>query len=109
MKTYCSMSDIGSVLIGNDDWTFAVPNGMGDGISTSLVFDSESEFRKYKEAKLKNRKEHFISSAQGTFNIYDYDCAFEHPDEATVEATLTGRYGIYYIENSYDVIFVKWE
>ena len=43
MKEYYGDSDIGAVLIGNHDWTFAVPNIGGDGTTKILVFDNEGE------------------------------------------------------------------
>ena len=102
-KLYCD-SDIGSCLIGNKDWTFAVPNIGGDGETTISIFDSDDEeFIKYhKQNKLK-----FISSAQGTFNIYSYDCAFRGCKNEDVIATLSGRYGVY--QGDWEVAFVKWE
>ena len=101
-KLYCS-SDIGSCLIGNKDWTFAVPNIGGDGRTKIIIFNKDGkEFAEYS----KNHKLNFISSVQGTFNIYSYDCAFSEPEDEVI-ATLTGRYGVY---NSYmTVVFVKWE
>ena len=103
MKKLSCMSDIGSCLIGNKDWTFAVPNIGGDGVTSITIFESDSEeFRKYEEEH--NLK--FISSVQGTFNIYSYDCAFDCRDEDVIE-TLSGRYGVY--QGNWEVAFVKWE
>lgn len=101
-KLYC-YSDIGSCLIGDKNWTFAVPNIGGDGRTKIIIFNKDGdEFKKYS----KNHKLNFISSVQGTFNIYSYDCAFSEPEDEVI-ATLTGRYGVY---NSYmTVVFVKWE
>lgn len=108
MKKYCCACDIGSVLIGDANWTFAVPNIGGDGATDIRVFDSEKEFVNhpwYKQMK-------FISSVQGRFGIYDYDCAFEEllRGEITIDdamVILNGRYGIYHGE--WKVAFVKWE
>lgn len=102
-KLHCS-SDIGSCLIGNKDWTFAVPNIGGDGTTEIAIFEKDgAEFAKYEKANdLK-----FISSVHGTFNIYNYDCAFPACDEADVIATLSGRYGVY--QGFYKVAFVKWK
>lgn len=102
-KLHCD-SDIGSCLIGNKDWTFAVPNFGGDGTTKILVFDkNDKEFYKYeKEHDLK-----FFSSVEGTFNIYGYDCAFSDGcNDEDVIATLSGRYGVY--QGWYKVVFVKW-
>lgn len=102
-RLYCD-SDIGSCLIGNKDWTFAVPNMGGDGTTTILVFSKDrNEFREYE----KEHKLEFISSVQGTFNIYSYDCAYHSCNDEDVIATLNGRYGVY--RGYMKVVFVKWE
>lgn len=102
-RLYCD-SDIGSCLIGNKDWTFAVPNIGGDGETKIGIFQNNgAEFRKYKE---KHNLE-FISSAQGTFNIYSYDCAFHDCKDEDIIATLSGRYGVY--KGEMEVVFVKWK
>ena len=103
-RFYCA-SDIGSVLIGNDEWTFAVPNIGGDGTTDVGVFDSDEEFKTShwcKDVK-------FLSSVQGRFGIYDYDCAFEDLRQGVLVAPVTvleGRYGIY--NGFYKAAFVKW-
>ena len=103
MKQLSCMSDIGSCLIGNKDWTFAVKNIGGDGETIISIFEEyNEEFREY--AKEHNLR--FYSSVCGTFNIYNYDCAFpECKDEYVIE-TLNGRYGVYHGE--WEVAFVKW-
>ena len=46
-RLYCD-SDIGSCLIGNKDWTFAVPNMGGDGTTKISIFGVDGkEFREY--------------------------------------------------------------
>lgn len=102
-RIFCS-SDIGAVLVGNKDWSFAIPNRGGDGETEVLIFDGndEAEFcKKYEDTQ-------FLSSIQGTFNIYNHDCAFNSGcnDEDVVE-TLSGRYGVFVGE--YKVAFVKWK
>ena len=100
--------DIGSVLIGDENWTFAVPNIGGDGETEIRVFNSDKEFARsswQKEVK-------FISSAQGRFGIYGYDCAYHEllSGEMSIKdaiAVLEGRYGVY--QGFYKVAFVKWE
>lgn len=102
MKIYKTFSDIGSVLIGNENFTFAVRHGGGDGTSKAIVFDSTAELHEYE----KTHNLTFESSARGTFDIYAYDCADED-DNPEIVATLTGRYGIYYADHV--VAFEKWE
>ena len=105
MRRLSCYSDIGSCLIGNKDWTFAVKNIGGDGETIISIFKEDNEeFKRYEE-------EHdlrFISSIQGTFNIYNYDCAFVYGcNDNDVIATLSGRYGVY--QGEMEVAFVKWE
>lgn len=106
-KMYCE-SDIGSVLIGDGNWTFAVPNIGGDGTTEIKIYESDQEFNA--DSWCKNMK--FISSAQGRFGIYDYDCAYREllSGKITIENAmfvLNGRYGVY--QGHYKVAFVKWE
>ena len=104
MKRLKCDSDIGSCLIGNKYWTFAIPNRGGDGTTYISIFKGEnSEFRQY---KIKHELV-FISSVQGTFNIYSYDCAFTDNLEDYILITLSGRYGVY--QGNWEVVFVKWE
>ena len=111
MKQYYTYSDIGSVLIGNEEWTFAVPNGIGDGRTVVRVYNTEKEFMEspwYKEGM------HFLSSVQGTFGIFENDCDFHALLNHTItmkdaKCVLKGRYGVFNKNNSYNVAFVKWE
>lgn len=109
MVEYRTSSDIGAVLIGNEDWTFAVPNGIGDGENIVRVYSSDAEFMN--DPWSKGMK--FISSAQGTFGIFGYDCDYHEllRHEMSIKdavCVLKGRYGVYYKPNSYRVAFVKW-
>ncbi len=110
MKDFMTSCDIGSVLIGNEDWTFAVPNIGGDGTTEVRVYDSDAEF--CEDASFTKDME-FISSAQGRFGIFRYDCDF-HDLHLLHEMTMTdaacvlnGRYGVY--QGHYKVAFVRWE
>ena len=108
MKKFWCDCDIGSVLIGDENWTFAVPSIGGDGKTEIRVFNSEKEFAK----SAWREKMNFISSVQGRFGIYDYDCAYQdlHAGKLTIDDAMTileGRYGVY--NGFYKVAFVKWE
>lgn len=101
------MCDIGSVLIGDERWTFAVPNIGGDGETDIRIYDSDREFAN--DSWTKGLE--FISSVQGRFGIYDYDCAFNDLLSGKLSvndamAILDGRYGVY--RGFYKVAFVKW-
>ena len=102
MKELYCYSDIGSCLVGDEKWSFAVPNIGGDGITKIYIFDDRDEFRKYESEHHIN----FISTIQGTFNIFMDDTGYKDEDVEIIE-TLTGRYAVY--NGFYKVIFVKWE
>ena len=105
MKRYSCDCDIGSVLIGDGNWTFAVPNIGGDGVTEVLIFDSGDEFAE----SLEGKEMKFISSVQGKINVYDYDCVYPElmrGESVAPMATLDGRYGVYH--GYYKVAFVKW-
>lgn len=108
MRSFTCESDIGSVLIGNQDWTFAFPNLGGDGETKVRIYDSDADFAGDKWAKGMN----FVSSAQGEFGIFGYDCDFEELRRGNMKMSgamciLNGRYGIY--QGEWKVAFVKWE
>ncbi len=85
-----------------------MPNIGGDGTTAVRIYDSNAEFSKdHWTTGMK-----FISSVQGEFNLFEYDCAFEDlrrgkPENATILATLNGRYGVYH--GNWKVAFVQWE
>lgn len=110
MKHFKTNSDIGSVLIGNEDWTFAVHNIGGDGTTDVYIFDSD-EYRETKMIngmKKNNDNFKYVSSAQGKFGIYSYDCAFSNKENLKNPIEIIeGRYGIY--SGEWCVVFVKWE
>lgn len=100
-KLYCD-SDIGSCLIGNKDWTYAVPNIGGDGKTKIFIFEKNGE--EFKRICEENNLE-FLYSAQGTFNIYSYDCAFPECKDENIIATLSGKYQIF--RGEWLVVFLK--
>lgn len=108
MKEFVCDCDIGSVLIGDENWTFAIPNIGGDGETEIRVYESNKEWF---EGDWHNGMT-FISSVQGRFGIYEYDCAYHEllRGKMTIEdamLVLHGRYGVY--NGYYKVAFVKWE
>jgi len=106
MKRYVTMSDIGSVLVVNEDFAVAIENGDGDGEHLSYFFNSESEFHSYFPDS-QNWK--FNTVIIGDFYIYDYDCRWpwEAKDAEIVDKIKAKRTGCFY--NSGRVAFVKWE
>lgn len=112
MKHFKTGSDIGCVLIGNEDWTFAVPNVGGDGETD--VFIVEKEDIKYYNGQqyiLYDGVRHYlnyISSAHGRFGIYDYDCDYSDKEKLKQPTEiLEGRYYIY--KGEMCVVFLKKE
>lgn len=107
MEKYLCNADIGSVLIGNENWTVSIPNEGGDGTVHVMTFDSEREY--VNSVWGKNLK--FVTSVHGTFGVYDYDSAFSELhslkmsiNDATV--ILKGIYGVY--RGYFTVALVKW-
>lgn len=110
MNKFYGDCDIGSVLIGDENWTFAVPNIGGDGTTEIRVYESVQEFRADKWYRSEEME--FISSVQGRFGVYSYDCMYDElrSGKATIDDAMTilnGRYGVY--NGDYKVAFVKWE
>lgn len=91
-------SDAGSVKLGDVAGTcgFMVPNGFGDGSHGVAIV----ERRGFNEHAMR-----FITSVEGRFQIYTYDCADlapAGPDAKIIE----GRYGVYAQDGT--VFFEKW-
>ncbi|MCK9553200.1 hypothetical protein [Aquamicrobium sp.] len=78
---YDVWSDAGSVKVGNAQFSFLISHNNGDGHAIAAVFKNEKDFI---SSPMK-----FITSVEGTFNIYDYDCG------QNVIVTLNGRYDVY--------------
>ena len=88
-----TLSDIGGVKIGNENFSVVIPNGRGDGITRIAVFD------KMPDESIDEM--HFWSNTNGEFYIYGYDCG----DNAILK--LSGKYLIYYYDGL--VAFIKYE
>ena len=85
-------------------------NGWGDGTYEVCKFESEEEFRTYKEEQKKysigKYDYEFISSAYfKDARVLEYDC-LETISSENVLFILNGVYGIYYYCGK--VFFVKW-
>ena len=96
MKAYCCISDIGSVLVGNETVRFALPNIGGDGETILTIYDKT-------ESVPANAR--FVTCIEGTFNVFNYDCSKGNPED--VIETLEGRYGVW--QADYAVILQKWD
>ena len=101
MKTFNCYSDIGSVLVGNKEVRFALPNIGGDGTTRLFVFDDDASFSSHGVSDIVS----FVTCIEGKFNVFSYDCS--RGDDKDVIATLEGRYGVY--RGEWIVVLVKWE
>lgn len=93
--------DGGSLLIGTTTARSAFPNCYGDGTHKVIVTDREN----WKTPKL------FRGVVQGSsIKVFNYDCLNDEEctDEENVLFTLSGKYGVYAVEHSGDMILVKW-
>lgn len=81
-RQFKTESDAGSLKVGNESFQTLIGNGRGDGVTRVAVFGKDEEFN----------REYFggiVSTVQGMFNIYDYDCG----DSAA--KVVEGRYFVY--------------
>ena len=101
MKTYECYSDIGSVLVGNKEVRFALPNIGGDGMTMLYVFDDDPSFYSH----IISKKVKFVTTIEGRFNAFSYDCS--NGNDEDIVTTLEGRYGVY--QGEWTVVLVKWE
>lgn len=92
-KNFKTVSDAGSVKIGNGSFSILIPNGYGDGMTDVCVVDDRNENPFADVLK-------FLTSVEGKIDIYSADCG------NSVETGLIGRYGIYYGYGF--VVFEKW-
>jgi|GEM_PF-956631 len=90
-KSFHTISDAGSLKIGNDSFSILIPNGYGDGTMRCAILESGEFNRDAFE---------FFTSIEGTLNIYGYDCGDD------VVKTITGRFGIYH-GNGF-VVLERW-
>ena len=99
MQIYTTDSDIGSVLIGNDDFRVALDVPAGDGETTVRVYENTKEFEERDSLQPRD----FMTTVKGTFNIYESDCS--HLGTHDIVATLSGHYLFY--AKSHRMCFVK--
>lgn len=89
-ESFTTISDIGSLTVGNRNFRYNIPNLYGDGTNTIYIFDN----------KINLECLNFLTTISGKFNIYEYDCGND------VAKKLNGVYAIYRIEKIF--AFVKW-
>lgn len=86
-----TISDAGSLKIGNESFSINISNGYGDG---------ETKYAILERNELNDDMMDFLTSVEGTLNIYSYDCG------SHINETISGRYGIYRYDGI--IVFKKW-
>ena len=106
MRKYHTESTNGCVLLGNDAFSFGVPNNYGDCRNTVIVFDSSTEYAQYLRGTIDTEQHYspfeWVGSVCGSFNLYSCDCV-PALDVLNTVAKLTGNYEIYLRSNDYEL------
>lgn len=105
MKRLTTGSDIGSLLIGNKDFTFTVSNKYGDCENKILIFESEQEYQNYLIKKYGELKWFcifkYVGKVTGKFNLYKYDCGVDYANDNDIVYKFNGTYRIYLKDDAY--------
>lgn len=83
-RQFKTMSDAGSVKIGNDSFSILIPNGRGDGTTRVAIFE-KAEFT------LENLMMFFASFRTSKAFVYNYDCSGGEPI-----AEISGNFSVFY-------------
>lgn len=84
-KCFKTISDVGGVKVGTNEFSVVLTNGYGDGDTRVAIFDNEDDF--YSSDLM-----FFNTVIDGHFFIYDYDCG------ENVAKEISGRFAVYYYE-----------
>ena len=103
-RCFKTVSDVGSVLVGNEMFQVYVPNGYGDGITRVAVFNKDDEDYVADSLISMMMDDQRGPVLNGNFNIYPYDCC--NPTVAEPCESLVGRYATYYYDDL--VAFIEW-
>lgn len=95
-RCFITMSDVGCVRVGNDDFSVLIPNGYGDGTTRVAVFENGNDFTAEDIMRFTG------ISVTGKCNIFYYDCGGD-----TVAREINGNYLVYAYEGL--VAFVKYK
>lgn len=96
-RCFKTASDVGSLLVGNEEFQALIPNGYGDGITRVAVFNKgDSDYSVASRIMCDMMSSHRGPYLHGKFNIYPYDCCDPTVDEPC--KTLEGRYFTYYYD-----------
>lgn len=90
-RCFKTASDVGSLLVGNEEFQVLIPNGYSDGITRVAVFNKgTSDYDVASRVMSDMMDSHRGPCLQGKFNIYPYDCC--DPTVAEPCKTLEGEY-----------------
>lgn len=108
-RCFKTVSDAGSLLVGNEEFQVLIPNGYGDGTTRVAVFnkaDSDFDINSDYDVAFRIMPDMMDSGPclYGEFNIYPYDCCNPTVDEPC--KTLEGRYWTYYYDGL--IAFVEY-
>ena len=106
-KILCS-SVTGSVLVGNEDWTFEVPQQSRGGLINVMVFESLLEFLDNAVSKQMDR----LSAVRGKLGIFEHEGMYNELLNKKLSIrdagfVLDGNYEVY--TGNAMVAFVKYE
>lgn len=98
-------SDVGSLLVGNEEFQVLIPNGYGDGTTRVAVFNkSDSDHSIASRIMSDMMDSHRGPYLHGKFNIYPYDCCNPTVDKPC--RTIKGNYFTYYYDGL--IAFVEY-
>ena len=104
-RCFKTASDVGSLLVGNEEFQALIPNGYGDGITRVAVFNKvDSDYDVVSRIMSDMMDSHRGPYLHGKINIYPYDCNDPTVDEPC--KTLEGRYFTYYYDGL--IAFVEY-
>jgi len=111
MKKFRYSCDGGSLLLGNENFTCCYMNDYGDGTHNVYIKTREEKWPKLPYDISFYDMYHFEGSVKGNFNVYNYDCLSktELTNKENIICALHGRYGIYSVKHTGDMVLECWE
>lgn len=111
MKKYHYSCDGGSLLLGNNIFTCCYMNHEGDGTHNVYIKKKKDKWPELPYDMSFYDVYHFEGCIEGKFNVYNYDCLFgnELTNPNNIICKLSGRYGIYSVKHSGDMVLEEWD
>lgn len=101
-RAFKTLSDAGAVKVGNQEFSVLFNNGIGDGVNRVAIFNKVEAGTIFNSSMM-----NFISSVNGEFYIYDYDCGDTPAIKDGTEVKLKGKYFVYSYEGL--IAFVQFQ